>query len=168
MPIGIPKNGINKGWFKKGHGENNLQNHFCKYCGKDLNKYKNKVFICSNCSWKKKYFAGLYWDVVKRDGNRCVECKKIKKINVHHKNGISTDNRLENLEALCIACHNLKRINQCLDCHIIYNAKSAASKRCPICSKKRLKLMSYKSQAKFWEKRNKTRYMWYIKKLNTL
>jgi DNA-directed RNA polymerase subunit RPC12/RpoP len=170
MPRGIPKTGINTGWFKKGHNVNLEQNHFCKHCGRDLNQLKNKVFICGTCSWKNKYFDNLYWKVLERDNYICKCCgKKIDKnkqrqFNVHHIDGNCKNNVLDNLEMLCIPCHSNKRIAKCLDCGIEFNAKSAPNVRCGECSKKRTMLLGLLGQARFWEKKNFKKHIWYINK----
>lgn len=42
--------------------------------------------------------------VLKRADWRCEECGDFKELEVHHLNGV-TDNRMENLRALCRPCH---------------------------------------------------------------
>lgn len=67
-------------------------------------------------------FSGLRFIVFKRDGFRCVECGMTneqhvamwgKSLTINHINGIGRnhkvpDNRLENLETLCLRCHGKK------------------------------------------------------------
>jgi hypothetical protein len=144
-----------------------MQGYFCKYCGKDLVNVKRKVHVCSNCNWKNKYFSGLYWEVLKRDDFFCKCCgiklDKTKKwqFNVHHINHNPKDNRLENLETLCVRCHTGKRIAICKDCNVSFNAKSAHQNRCVKCAKKRADMLSYKRLAKYWKSRNIVKYNWY-------
>lgn len=170
MPKGIPKNGINNGWFKKGQGKTNKNDYFCKYCGKDLRSRKNKTYICSNCSWKNKYFGGLYWDVLKRDNYTCVICKKngykkTRVLNVHHINHNNKDNRIENLETLCINCHARKRKFICKDCGYEFIATGARQLRCSSCSKIHNKIKSYVAQAKYWKNRNYAKHQWYMERI---
>ena len=40
-----------------------------------------------------------------RAGWRCERCGTGPPLEIHHRNGDRTDNRRENLEALCVACH---------------------------------------------------------------
>lgn len=42
------------------------------------------------------------------DQYRCQSCNKrsISRMNIHHRNHIRTDNRVQNLEVLCTKCHN--------------------------------------------------------------
>ncbi|AVX31834.1 Homeodomain-like domain-containing protein [Carboxydocella thermautotrophica] len=63
---------------------------------------------------------GLRDAVLQRDNYRCVECgmtaeEHLKKwgrpITIHHKNKNHKDNRLENMETLCLSCHGRKDIS---------------------------------------------------------
>lgn len=63
---------------------------------------------------------GLREEVLKRDGYKCIECgmtaeEHLKKwnrpITIHHKNKNHKDNRLENMETLCLSCHGRKDIS---------------------------------------------------------
>jgi len=113
--------------------------YLCVDCGRDLSHLINKRRRCSNCNWKKHYFGGLYWIVLKRDNYTCKDCKKIKyirgerTINVHHINDNHFDNRLENLETLCIRCHAKKRKFTCKGCNNIFIATNSGQKRCLPC-----------------------------------
>jgi len=44
---------------------------------------------------------------LQRDRYRCVRCgrRRPTRLEVHHVNGVTTDDRLENLETLCETCH---------------------------------------------------------------
>lgn len=53
---------------------------------------------------RKKFFGGYYYQVLKRDNNKCVLCGN-KNIIVHHINEDKNDNRMENLVVLCRKCH---------------------------------------------------------------
>lgn len=41
-------------------------------------------------------------------GKKCVECGTVEDLTFHHKNQCTDDNRLDNLEVLCRACHDMK------------------------------------------------------------
>jgi 5-methylcytosine-specific restriction endonuclease McrA len=70
----------------------------------------------------KQRFSGLREVVWKRDDYKCVSCKMTmelhvlkwgKRLTVNHINGIGRnhkvpDNRMENLETLCLRCHGVK------------------------------------------------------------
>ncbi len=73
-------------------------------------------------TWDKLMFGGLREIAIQRDNEQCVECKLTRKehwelygsdITVNHINGKGRshkkpDNRLENLETLCLSCHGRK------------------------------------------------------------
>lgn len=93
------------------------------------NKYKIEWQRRKRREFKEKYGYSLsrYYDnqglreaVLQRDGYRCVECgmtaeEHLKKwgrpITIHHKNKNHKDNRLENMETLCLSCHGKKDIS---------------------------------------------------------
>jgi len=47
MPKGIPKNGINKGWFKKTNFDIVKGSGFCEDCGKKIGDYAKRCFSCT-------------------------------------------------------------------------------------------------------------------------
>ncbi len=67
-------------------------------------------------------FSGLREQVWERDGYKCVDCGMTmqehirrwkKRLTINHKNGLgrnspTPDNRLQNLETLCLPCHGAK------------------------------------------------------------
>ncbi len=147
-----------------------MNEYVCKYCGLDLSKRKKRVKICSGCSWKNKYFDGLYWIVLKRDNYSCSECgksghNKKRVVNVHHKNHEHRDNRLENLETLCINCHARKRKAFCKMCMIGFIARNPRQAWCEKCGVKRRNMTSWKAQMRYWKKRGDIRWKWYKKRL---
>jgi len=141
----------------------------CKYCGKTPARKNWQSFICVNCQYKKRYFGGLYWQVLERDKYCCVNCKKsiigVRGSNVHHKNHNPKDNRLENLQTLCVSCHYKKRRMKCKDCKNFLIANNPRQIRCKNCGIKHEQMMSYRRQAKYWKIRNKKRYEWYISRI---
>ena len=112
MPRGIAKNGINKGWFKKGHKTNLGLKHSKEWC----EKHRNSVLGEKSCKWKggKTIDGGGYILIKKRNHpfadhlgyireHRLVMEKHLgRHLNpkevVHHINKIQTDNRIENLQ----------------------------------------------------------------------
>lgn len=127
----------------------------CIDCNKPTKRNRK---LCAGCRWKRTYFDGKYWQVLKRDNHTCQECKtkhqEINKLNVHHKDGDHTNNELKNLETLCIKCHTHKRIFECPDCHRSIHANSASQKRCTECSRIRNNQLNLKRKAQFYQKRN--------------
>lgn len=148
-----------KGWKK--HSE-----YKCQYCGKTLKPRKG--YSCSSCNWKLHYFGGLYWNVICRDKSRCVDCGNAEYLNVHHINGDNKDNRMENLETLCVSCHKNKRTFTCPNCGEFVLATSSRQKFCIKCGIKHHLVMMYKHQIKYWEKRNQVRYMSVVRRFNEL
>lgn len=144
--------------------------HSCKFCKRDLSSLLPKRNICRTCSWKNKYFSGLYWEALKQDDFTCISCKLIKYIpgkrtvNVHHKNHNPRDNRLDNFEVLCISCHAKKRQLSCVDCGILVIASSANQRRCNICANNHSSVMNKKRLARFYEKRGFNYYANWLRK----
>lgn len=53
MPKGVPKNGINSGWIKKGNTPHNIrQDIYCKYCDKQFHPTGKQVYCSKKCSGK--------------------------------------------------------------------------------------------------------------------
>lgn len=133
--------------------------NFCRDCKRDISYYKKKKSQCSTCAFKQKYFKGQYWKVLERDNYICVECKKIKfivgkrTVNVHHINDNNKDNRLKNLEVLCIMCHRKKRKFICKGCKHLFTANNPSQKRCDTCRKERRRLINKYCVARFFKRR---------------
>lgn len=151
-----------------------MPNYICRICGKDLNNLKWKRYKCAMCTYKERYFGGLYWRVLERDNYTCrlcgkkLEVNKQRQHNVHHINHNPKDNRMDNLELLCINCHKLKRLFKCADCGKDVIALSACQKRCAECGVKNENKMSYRRQAKYWKSRSAKRYMWFLNELSKM
>lgn len=60
------------------------------------------------------YYASPAWKelrrkVLERSGGKCEECKRVKAVHVHHKTYVRFRNeRLTDLQALCLRCHQSK------------------------------------------------------------
>jgi len=67
-----------------------------------------------------------------RDGNKCTECGALKTLEVHHIDGVKTNNKLDNLKTLCRKCHNKTKYGKKKD--IVVPLRRVA-KTCPTCSK---------------------------------
>jgi len=83
--------------------------HVCPKCSR-LHNGKGR---CSTCARPARQGTSLYnsarWQKLRaivraRDG-ACVRCGTTERLSVHHRNGDHTDNRMENLETLCLRCH---------------------------------------------------------------
>jgi hypothetical protein len=129
----------------------------CAQCKRDITGRRGR--FCECCKWKKNYHGNLYWQVVERDNYTCQECGKrhfpIKNygINVHHINHNNKDNRMENLQVLCVGCHAKKRLFYCDNCKIEGTATSACQRYCSDCGVLNKKIVSYKNQIIFWIKK---------------
>lgn len=87
-------------------------------------KYRLKFSPKSIQAMHKKRFGGLREAVIKRDNEQCVECGMTRKdhqekwgrdITVDHYDGmgrysVEQNNRLNNLQTLCLSCHGKKDI----------------------------------------------------------
>lgn len=143
--------------------------HICKFCGKSIEHYKRKCWVCGTCNQKNIYFKGLYWEALARDNNKCIDCGRNDiTLNIHHKNHNHLDNRLDNLETLCVNCHSKKRKTKCIDCKRNFIANSARQIRCLECGRLHENVMSLKRQLRYWKGRNPVRANWYINKINNI
>lgn len=113
----------------------------CPICKKIFqcknSKKENKTtcsYSCSNSFFRRKNNNGSYIDgrslygtkyrtiCIKHYGHKCLLCEWDKNIDVHHINGVHTDNRLENLVPLCPNHHRMtitekykKEINELIE-----------------------------------------------------
>ncbi len=64
--------------------------------------------------WRGRDWKKIRKEIIKRDGNKCRECPNTTRLQVHHivPWRISQDNSPENLETLCISCHQRKERTQ--------------------------------------------------------
>lgn len=116
MPSGINKNGINKGWFKKGHkflGDLSKPNYFQKGCvswckGKKFHHKKGRqirtidprgyvlIFHPTHPHADCRGYIYEHRLIMEQHIGRYLTNREV----VHHKNGNKTDNRIENLQLL--------------------------------------------------------------------
>jgi len=142
-----------------------MKKRFCRICGKDMSKLKTRGYKCSACYVKEIYFGGLYYKTLERDKYKCSECGKVgfnlrkhPQINIHHIDNNPKNNILNNLQTLCTACHNKKRVFDCLDCKKEFIATSPSQKRCIVCNKKRLAFIRGQANRRFWKKLGSNNY----------
>jgi DNA-directed RNA polymerase subunit RPC12/RpoP len=145
----------------------------CKYCNKDTSKYKTPRYVCSTCSYKRRYFAGMYWKVLKRDHYKCVSCGKRsnglkRQLNIHHIDNNPQNNEINNLQTLCIECHAKKRLLICKLCNKKILATSSRQVVCTSCGMILATYKSYIRQERYWMKRNIIRADWYKKEISKL
>lgn len=89
MPKGVPKSGLNKGWFNKKKSENNYKGHKIFY--------DKKGYPCIWLNGKTKKVHVLVWE--ERYGN------KPKGYDVHHKDFDKSNYDINNLELLTNSVH---------------------------------------------------------------
>ena len=116
----------------KEHFNKNHYNYvYCKYCGKAIPKYLNKIYCNIKCvsnyirdKTLKKWENGEYNHncklpksikdyIFKKNDNKCEKCRfegyNVKSgksiLQIHHIDGNSTNNSKDNLQLLCPNCH---------------------------------------------------------------
>jgi len=57
--------------------------------------------------FQKYVYNGNYYKALKRDDNKCVDCKSNFQLLIHHINRKRDDNNINNLITLCRSCHAL-------------------------------------------------------------
>jgi len=86
----------------------------CKICGNQFFAVSNYISLCHACRvdrglvGKIRYsghFNRLKKVIISRDNNQCQCCKRDYKLGVHHIDGDSHNNKLDNLITLCNQCH---------------------------------------------------------------
>jgi len=101
-------------WIKKIHADAR------KTCSRECHKKYRSVHISGSNSgaWKGgisrnwsmyngQFNAALKMAIRERDGHKCVFCYKDNKLQVHHFNHNTKDNRPDNLILVCMHCHAL-------------------------------------------------------------
>lgn len=88
-----------------------------RYCHSCLKKYKS---IKDEEYRNRHYYSGIRNEVLSRDGYKCISCKSINNLIIHHKDGTgmkskygspTPNNKLNNLITLCRTCHNRVHIH---------------------------------------------------------
>ena len=129
MPTGYPKNGINKGWFKKGNVSSKeiLEKAHSSWRGKkhtekwkeNARKTHKDVKGANNPNWKggicfEPYgfeFNNDLKEVIRnRDRRKCQMCEKTeleegRTLHIHHIDYNKKNNNPNNLISLCHSCH---------------------------------------------------------------
>ncbi len=73
MPSGIPKNGVNSGWFKK---TRKIKNFICKNCNSNFIDFSKRTFCKPSCVYEYKAKNGSWNKGLKRYWNSPMEFKK--------------------------------------------------------------------------------------------
>lgn len=93
----------------------------CAHCGKamerkrygtrleDAGVFKRRKFCgltCANTRNRPKHWETHHYHARKHKQPTCAGCGTRKNLHVHHVDGNPQNNRLENLQTLCVHCHN--------------------------------------------------------------
>lgn len=91
----------------------------CEVCGgifnrvrfsgrlEDATVYGKRRHCSRSCANTRKHpsLAGYRKRATAHRGSRCERCGAVSRLHAHHRNGDVTDNRPENIETVCAACH---------------------------------------------------------------
>lgn len=78
----------------------------CSNKNEEVRKAKGPAEGQDNPNWKGGISEHYYRKLAEKHlGDQCVECGSEENLDIHHKNGDHSDNRLSNLEIRCRSCH---------------------------------------------------------------
>lgn len=80
----------------------------CNKCNTLQFRPNDEIFLCGFC--KNNFYAPHNWGSIKRKllqskGNSCEICNRQEHIQIHHKDKDRSNNDEQNLQVLCIHCH---------------------------------------------------------------
>ena len=94
---------------------------YCERCGavmrrqtfngrlEDLGAFKKRKYCslsCSNTRDRPKHWETYHWRARKHRGSSCEACGSTDALHAHHVDGRPENNSSENIQTLCVYCHN--------------------------------------------------------------
>lgn len=94
---------------------------YCELCGtkfgrktfngrlEDLGVFKRRKYCSIKCASTKErpgHWGTYHWRARKHRGPRCEACGSTDQLHAHHVDGQPMNNEAENIQTLCVFCHN--------------------------------------------------------------
>ena len=94
---------------------------FCRHCGaelerkrfggrlEDLGAYLKRRFCslsCANTRDRPAHWGTYHWRARKHRRSSCEACGSTEQLHAHHADGQPENNAVENIQTLCVYCHN--------------------------------------------------------------